>query len=457
MLKRNHLAIVYITDRTFWVGVSNKKSIDLYEVSWNGEDLTTPFSKLKEQFSINQVKIILGNSLSQIAVLKQPKDKLNREAILTSVKELFAEDVQDLSFDWKSLEDMGEYSLIEITAAPNFLLQHIKDAASTAKISIAAIKPISVLLAEQTKEVSKPHLIIWRKQEALALIAYEGFVYQARDIETYAPQRIQALLNFNLEHAGLPIEQAVLSWSEAALDQAKPAPEMPPTITATTQKELDVIKFFIEQKQPKGKDASVLDLLREPQSETTIDEEIKPIIEESPAPTILPTSKMPIRNFSLEGSNNPSPLRWLIIVMLVLATAGATAFGGYYLLSKPNQITDTTDQVSPTPLISPIVQPTAEPIDLTSLTIEIMNGSGVPGEAGKVASLLKNAGFGEAETGNADSYDYEETEVTVSEKVTTEATQLISKALEEYELNPIEVSSGSAEFDINVVVGSKKK
>jgi hypothetical protein len=166
---------------------------------------------------------------------------------------------------------------------------------------------------------------------------------------------------------------------------------------------------------------------------------------------------MPIRNFSLEGSNNPSPLRWLIIIVLVLATAGATAFGGYYLLSKPNQIANTTEQISPTPLISPIVEPTAEPIDLASLTIEILNGSGVPGEAGKVESLLKNAGFGEAETGNADSYEYEETEVTVSEKVTAEATKLITQALEAYELNPVEVSSESAEFDINIVVGSKKK
>jgi hypothetical protein len=457
MLKRNHLAIVYITERTFWVGVSNKKSIDLYEVSWNGEDLTTPFSKLKEQFSVNEVKIILGNSLSQIAVLKQSKDKLNREAILTSVKELFAEDVQDLSFDWKSLEDMGDYALIEITAAPNFLLQHIKEAAATAKISITAIKPISVLLAEQTKELSKPHLIIWRKQEALALIAHEGFVYQARDIETYAPQRIQALLNFNLEHAGLPIEQAVLSWSEAALDQAKPAPEMPPTITATTQKELDVIKFFIEQKPGKGKDASVLDLLRENQPDLPEEEVIAPLLEEKPSPTILPPSKMPIRNFSLEGSSNPSPLRWLVIIILVLATAGATALGGYYFLTKPSDVAQTTSQISPSPIISPILEPTAEPIDLKTLTIEILNGSGVPGEAGKVESLLINAGFGDAQTGNADSYDYEKTEIMVSEKVTTEATQLITKALEEYELNPVEVSSSAAEFDISIVVGSTKK
>lgn len=456
MLKHNKLAAVYITDRTFWVGVPNKKSIELYEVSWNGEDLTTPFAKLKEQFSINQVKIILGNALAQIAVLKQAKDKLNREAILDSVKELFAEDVQDLSFDWKSLEDMGDYSLIEITAAPNFLLQHVKDAASTAKISIVAIKPVSVLLAEQTKDITKPHLIIWRKQEALALIAYEGFVYQARDIETYAPQRIQALLNFNLEHAGLPIEQAALSWSEAALDQTKPAPEMPPTITATTQKELDVIRFFIDQKPSKGKDATVLDLLREKQPEPVVDEEL-PIAEEASTLPVLPHSKMPIRNFSLEGSNNPNPLRWLFIIVLVLITAGATALGGYYILTKPNNSPDSTDQVSPTPQIAPTVTPTAAPIDLESLKIEILNGSGVPGEAGRVETLLKSAGFGDAQTANADSYDYETTEISVGSSVAEEVKQTLTQALQTYELDPIAVSSGSAEFDISIIVGSKKK
>lgn len=457
MLKRNKLAAVYITDRTFWVGVPNKKSIELYEVSWNGEDLTTPFAKLKEQFAITQVKIILGNALAQIAVLKQAKEKLNREAILAGVKELFAEDVQDLSFDWKSLEDMGDYSLIEITAAPNFLLQHVKDAAATANISIVAIKPVSVLLAEQTKEITKPHLIIWRKQEALALIAYEGFVYQARDIETYAPQRIQALLNFNLEHAGLPIEQAVLSWSETALDQVKPAPEMPPTITTSTQKELDVIKFFIDQKLSKGKDAAVLDLLRDQQLEPPSDEVVPVVETDLTDPAVLPHSKMPIRNFSLEGSNNPNPLRWLLILMLVLITAGATAWGGYYFLTKSTNSPASTNQVSPTPLISPTVEPTPAPVSLESLKIEILNGSGVPGEAGRVETLLKAAGFGDAQTGNADSYDYETTEINVGLSVTDEAKQTLTRALEAYELDPITVSSGSAEFDISIIVGSKKK
>lgn len=456
MLNRSKLAVIYITDRTFWVGVPNKKSMELYEVSWNGEDLTTPFTKLKEQFSVTNVRIILGNSLAQVAVLKQAKEKLDRESILASVKEFFAEDVQDLSFDWRALDEIGDATLIEITAAPNFLLQHIKDAAHAAKITIEAIKPVGVLLAEQTKDISKPHLIIWRKQEALALIAFEGSVYQARDIETYAPQRIQALLNFNVEHAGLPIDQAIMNWSETALDQAKPAPEMPPHITSTTQKDLDVITFFAQQKLNKGKDASVLDLLREKESEP-IPAEVPSVMEETPTPITLPQSKMPIRNFSLEGSNNPSPLRWLVVVILVLLTAAATTLGGYYFLTKPNPTSENSSQVSPTPLISPTIEPTAVPLDLKTLKVEILNGSGVPGEAGKVASLIETAGFAQAQTGNADSYDYETTQIEVSETITDEVKQALIKALETYELDTITASSGSAEFDISIIVGSNKK
>lgn len=456
MLKQNNLALVYITDKTFWVGVPTKKQIDLYEVSWNGEDLTTPFAKLKEQFSISQVKIILGNTLAQVAVLKQANDKLNREDILSSVKELFAEDVQDLSFDWKKLEEMDDFTLIEVTAAPNFLLQHIKDAATGAKIKISAIKPVSVLLAEQTKDATTPHLLIWRKQEALALIAHEGFIYQSRDIETYAPQRIQALLNFNLEHAGLPIEQAIISWSETALDQAKSVPEMPPTITATTQRELDVIKFFAQQKQSKGNDASVLDLLRENKSN---EEESNPplkVLTDQIEESVVP-SKMPIRNFSLDKSDGPSPNQWIVIAVLILLTAAATALGGYYFLNKPATSPDVSDQIIPTPEAQPTLEPSPEPVDIKTLKIEILNGSGVPGEAGRVNSLLTNAGFSQAETGNADNYDYESTQIEIGEKISQEVTDIVVDALGSYDLDPVKVSSGSAVYDISIIVGSSKK
>lgn len=456
MLNRSKLAVIYITDRTFWVGIPTKKSIDLYEVSWNGEDLTTPFAKLKEQFSVANVRIVLGNSLAQVAVLKQAKERLDRESILASVKEFFAEDVQDLSFDWRALDEIGDATLIEITAAPNFLLQHIKDAAQAAKITIEAIKPVGVLLAEQTKDIGKPHLIIWRKQEALALIAFEGSVYQARDIETYAPQRIQALLNFNVEHAGLPIDQATISWSGATLDQTKPTPEMPPHITSTTQKDLDVMSFFAGQKISKGKDANVLDLLRQKEPGTAAPEPSKVVEEELP-PIVLPQSKMPIRNFSLEGSDNQNPWRWVVVLILVLLTAGGTAFGGYYFLNKPNSQSESNEQVSPAPLVSPTTEPSPTPVDLATLKLKILNGSGAPGEAGRVESLLQTVGFGKAETGNADSYDYEQTQIEVNEHISEAITQTLIEALAAYELEPVKISSGAAEFDISIIVGSTKK
>ncbi len=67
---------------------------------------------------------------------------------------------------------------------------------------------------------------------------------------------------------------------------------------------------------------------------------------------------------------------------------------------------------SPTPTIAPA--PTAVPtpvIDKTILKIQVLNGSGTAGEAGKMKTLLEEKGYTVVGTGNAKTYDYEKTEI----------------------------------------------
>jgi len=77
--------------------------------------------------------------------------------------------------------------------------------------------------------------------------------------------------------------------------------------------------------------------------------------------------------------------------------------------------TDTpTPEKSPTPEATkiPTPKPTTNPVDKTTgldrsqLTVEIQNGSGTAGVAGKASDFLKNLGYQVAKTGNADNFDY---------------------------------------------------
>jgi hypothetical protein len=83
----------------------------------------------------------------------------------------------------------------------------------------------------------------------------------------------------------------------------------------------------------------------------------------------------------------------------------------------------TTQTISPTPPRQLVAAPTAastkvpetapessptkgEVPDKASLTIQVLNGSGAAGAAGKMATLLKTLGYTKVTTGNADAYTY---------------------------------------------------
>jgi hypothetical protein len=94
---------------------------------------------------------------------------------------------------------------------------------------------------------------------------------------------------------------------------------------------------------------------------------------------------------------------------------------------------------------------------LASLKVEINNGSGVKGEADNVAGILKNAGFSDIKTGNADNYNYLKTIVSLKQGIPTSLYQTISNLLKDN----YDVASASSNlsqtslFDILIVVGKK--
>ena len=95
---------------------------------------------------------------------------------------------------------------------------------------------------------------------------------------------------------------------------------------------------------------------------------------------------------------------------------------------------------------------------MSEYAVSILNGSGVPGEAGAIEELLTDAGFTEFETGNADSYDYLETEVSAKEDTPVVVYTAIEEALSDtYEVSKSESSlSEDSSFDVIVIVGAKK-
>jgi hypothetical protein len=82
------------------------------------------------------------------------------------------------------------------------------------------------------------------------------------------------------------------------------------------------------------------------------------------------------------------------------------------VIAMKNPFTKPTE--TPTPTVEPTMTPTPTPkLERSEIKVKVLNGGGVPGKATVVKNLLKEKGYEEILTGNADDFDYEKTEIQV--------------------------------------------
>lgn len=159
---------------------------------------------------------------------------------------------------------------------------------------------------------------------------------------------------------------------------------------------------------------------------------------------------------------------WIILVILfvVIATVGG---GLYYFRTKAVEEVAKEDKtnasLNPTPSQTPVViesSPASESatvkIDLSKYKIQVLNGSGVKGEASKVKDILEKEQFVVQDIDNADSPNYEKTIVRAKKDVQKEYLDTLKKLLgKTYILDLEEDLEESASVDVIVIIGSSKK
>ncbi len=169
-----------------------------------------------------------------------------------------------------------------------------------------------------------------------------------------------------------------------------------------------------------------------------------------PAPTYTEQDYYPRRSLGV----NP-----LVIIVPGVLLLGALLGGIVFYQKGINQ----QAEVTPTPTDNPItaVAPTATPvaatIDLTKFTVNIFNGSGIAGEAGKAKTLLTTAGFKVGTTANAATYDF--TKTIIKAKATVDpvfVTKLSSTLSKNYVVDAAQTLPTTAKDDVEVTIGSSK-
>ena len=107
--------------------------------------------------------------------------------------------------------------------------------------------------------------------------------------------------------------------------------------------------------------------------------------------------------------------------------------------------------VSPTPTV-------LEEVDITKYKIQVLNGSGIQGEAAGAKELLEKDGFTVTNIGNADKSTYEETVIQAKKGTPIAFLDKLKSILEKtYTLKDDEDSLESNDFEAIVIIGKKNQ
>lgn len=201
-----------------------------------------------------------------------------------------------------------------------------------------------------------------------------------------------------------------------------------------------VSKFIMLNVMPTKKDDKVEE---EVITEVVMEEEPKPVLESQVEE--VPVVVEPVKEKGWV---------WMLVAFVLGAVVGTVT--GYLVAKTQKSQTAKTQnitviQASPTPSASPV----AAEVKRADLKVQVLNGSGVIGAAGKAKTFLEGLGYLDVKTGNADG-DFAKTEIEIKESKNA-ASEMIKKDLKDkYTLSDtIGVLDKTSDYDVLITLGSE--
>ncbi len=143
---------------------------------------------------------------------------------------------------------------------------------------------------------------------------------------------------------------------------------------------------------------------------------------------------------------------WAIVTIIVALATG----GILYAVAKKTSPVNLFVRATPTPTATPTATPTPAPvtIDKTSFEIQVLNGGGTAGAAGKMKTFLEDKGYKVSTTGNTDEYTYTTTEIHGKTTMKDVIANLQADLKDTYTLGTVAADlAASASADVQVIVG----
>lgn len=329
------------------------------------------FGSLRSQFGIKSVRLLLPEEDTYLKLLTFPKDTVITRALVTEkAKEIIPEPIVEGFMDWKQVQ-MGKDEVgVQVYVVKKEVLAPILSSADDAGIIVEACEPPSFAMARMASKVHEPFVLVYPpvKPEFICAVQ-EGKVLEVMSVDPLASLE-------DTKHTFIDYVNRMWGIQVKAI-----ATNMP-----------DPVVGLASKTEITGVDMDVLNI---PTEET----------------------------HTKEKKRFPLPVIVGIIVLLV----GAIGFFNIRLWTSQKGKT-VGDTVSPQ--VTSVLTPTPPPIVRSDVLVEVQNGSGVAGLAGKGKKVLEDAGYTNVTTANADTYDYEG--VTVKGKTASIASFVVTDIKETY-------------------------
>ncbi|MBI5619352.1 LytR C-terminal domain-containing protein [Candidatus Gottesmanbacteria bacterium] len=144
---------------------------------------------------------------------------------------------------------------------------------------------------------------------------------------------------------------------------------------------------------------------------------------------------------------------WVLVVLSVAAVTGGVL---YIAIQRPTLRLPALFFVKPTPTPTPIPTPTPAAVKREDVSIQILNGGGTPGAAGKMKKLLEDKGYSVKDVGNTDEYTHTKTEILVKSGKEAYLGLLETDLKDVYLLGTSSATlPADAAYDVRVIVGKE--
>ncbi|GEM_PF-1720305 len=447
MLFQNQL-MLYISKNSISVHKiligKNPTSTLVTEFSWTPELLPGIINTIRRKVG-SKTRIVLSEDLAYVASFSLPASTPNLvEAIKEKAQEQIPDSLDETIWDYKigsSASKTSQTIPVQVAALTQAFYTSFSPAFIKAKLAIEVMEPISLALARLTAAEPNLHIIAYGSTDSLLMATQHEYVFVTQRVSQITKESLLRFIEImKTQYAITPLKiiasGIVKSGSELHIEQVP-----------LENKLLNPLIGLAFRKDTNTKETNVLNLaIAKGTHVKTQSEPGNTISENTQSVNTVPPEV-----------NQSSHRRTILVMVLCLALLGIIGAGVFSYLMGPKEKTPVQPTATP-PLYTPSPIPkTASPTlpPLSKFSVVVLNGSTREGVASKLAALLTENGYQVIQTDNADTSDYQSTEIHVKDNVPESVKIALDKLVKTSYASSIYGPVVNQKPDIIIIIGQK--